>query len=75
MEEEIVLLCRVESGPEAAIIISLLDGAGIKYMMVNPSPFPDFGLMTYDTSLGPIEFYVHRNDYDRARELLASMSS
>lgn len=31
-------------------------------------------ISSYDTTRGPIEFYVHRDDYEKAKELLDAMA-
>lgn len=77
--DEIVKLHSAGSGPEAVVIMSILDGAGIRYMLDPNNPIITrklWGYVTsYDTTMGPIEFYVHRDDYDKARELLDAMAT
>ncbi|MBS3908232.1 MAG: DUF2007 domain-containing protein [Actinobacteria bacterium] len=73
MADEIVLVHYAESGPEALVIISLLQGEGIEYIMRNSMPAKmDFGGIAFDG--GPIEFYVHSDDLERAKDCIKTLS-
>ncbi|MHB8841484.1 MAG: putative signal transducing protein [Candidatus Aquicultor sp.] len=70
MDNDIVELYTTMSGPEAAVVRSLLESAGIRFSMVNTSPVLHLGYNVYDTPLATIVFYVHKDDYEHAKELL-----
>ncbi len=70
MDNDIVELYTTMSGPEAAVIKSLLESAGIRFSMVNTSPVLPLGYNVYDTPLATIVFYVHKDDYEHAKKLL-----
>jgi hypothetical protein len=71
MADEIVLVHYAESGPEAVVIESLLKDAGIEYIMRGSTPgMVDYGFNTYATLGAPIEFLVHINDLESAREAI-----
>lgn len=76
--DELVKLHSAYSGPEAVVIESILIGEGIRYMVdpYNPVQARKLGgvISNYDTTMGPIEFYVHYDDYERAKELLDAMA-
>jgi len=77
--DELIKIFSAESGPEAVVIMSILDGAGIRYTLDPNNPIITRKLWgytsSYDTTMGPIDFYVHRDDYKEAKELLDAMAS
>jgi hypothetical protein len=69
--EDMVFLCTVENSAEALVLKSQLDDAGLRYRVDTfapniYSPFrPGFAV-----PMGPISFYIYRDDYNNARKLL-----
>lgn len=74
MDHEIVKVHSAMSGPEAVVIMSILNDANIRYEWKNDACFAPYGLNCYDTSLGPIDFYIHRDDLPVARKLLKPLN-
>lgn len=74
-EDDLVLLRKIGTAAEAAIVRSLLDDAGIPYLLRKPradnpldfvrSLIPDTGFL-----IGPVEVWVHRERREEAEGLL-----
>ena len=80
VEPQIELVKVYESGNAAIIplVESLFDDAGIEYMVKNETIQDLFGWgrfgASYNFVLGPVYFFVHPDDADEARAIVATLS-